>query len=61
MATVVTAGTAPSPQAHVPRISQGAPIALVVSPGAYAQASDQLVRDLVNDIRQALINHGLLG
>ena len=58
MATVVTAKTAPkmsSVQADATTVGA----ALVSSPASYAQASDQLVRDMVNDLRQLMINAGL--
>ena len=60
MAQVIVAQTV-SPQAYTPMANQGAANAAPASPSAgYVQAEAVAVRDLVCDLRQALINLGLI-
>ena len=60
MAQVIVAGTV-SPQAYTPMVSQGTANVAPTSPGAgYVQAEAVAVRDLVCDLRQAMINLGLI-
>lgn len=61
MAILITAAMAGSPQAFVPGIPQGTANAAPAAPSAgYVQAEATAVRDLVCDLRQALINAGII-